>query len=241
MSAPRGAGVPRLLHLQQGPERQRRLLRHRLGQPRSRAGTTWTAPTRSGTTDRSPTDVRHNFTLAGTYELPFGKGRKNGRRLERVEERRPRRTGTSTRSSRSRTGFADHRLRRRRAVAAGAPDRRAAERRLRRQHERERPRRHLGRHQLLPARAGRAVRELRGRHPAGPGYWNVDLGISKNFYLDDRKYLHVPGRGLQRVQPPELRGAPRPREHRRPGRASGRSTAPFSAPRIIELVLKFVY
>ena len=38
----------------------------------------------------------------------------------------------------------------------------------------------------------------------GPGYWNWDLGISKNLHLDDKRYFTLPGRGLQRPQPPEL-------------------------------------
>jgi hypothetical protein len=74
----------------------------------------------------------------------------------------------------------------------------------------------------------------------GPGYWNWDLGVSKDFHFDDRRYLtlkieafnvlnhpnFVIGNGSTNISDPT---------------SFGRILNSFTAPRIIELVAKFSY
>ena len=74
----------------------------------------------------------------------------------------------------------------------------------------------------------------------GPGYWNVDLGISKNFYLDDKRYLTFRAEAFNVFNHPNFQRGPRPCEHGRPGQLR-EDGGTFSAPRIIELALKLVF
>ena len=195
------------------------------GQRRSRATTTSTAPIRCKDYGPSPYDMRHNFSLAANYELPFGKGRKIGSDWSGAEERDPRRLERQhhlpvhTRPSRSPSTTAPVSRCRRPARWSGRTSTCNGET------QRARRRRRLDRHQLLPARARRAqfgdsgVGILRG-----PGYWNWDLGLSKNFYLDDKRYLSFrASRRFNVLNHPNFADPGRVQGHRRTRRRSGRS------------------
>ena len=78
-AAPDGRSrVPRVLHLQQGAERQRRLLRRRLGPDRGPGLLLPGQHRPAADYGPSPYDMRHIFSFAANYELPFGKDRKIG-------------------------------------------------------------------------------------------------------------------------------------------------------------------
>ena len=207
-------GVPRLLHLRQGHGRQRRLLRHRRGQ-RSRAGTTWTARTRSRTTDRRPTDVRHAFSFAANYEVPFGRGRKNGEDWSGLKNAVLGGWNVNT-ILMARTGFPI-------TVSDGAGQSLQA------------PRTSSGRTSLqrrAPTRAARTtpgstsaasstrraghLRQLRRRHPARPRLLERRPRDQQELLPRRPALPVVQGRGVQRVQPSQLTWTP-PREHRGPG------------------------
>ena len=74
----------------------------------------------------------------------------------------------------------------------------------------------------------------------GPGYWNWDLGLSKNFYFADRRYVTFRVEAFNVLNHPNYA--------LRAGSADiadpttfGRIQNTFSAPRIVELVLKFTF
>jgi hypothetical protein len=76
---------------------------------------------------------------------------------------------------------------------------------------------------------------------SGPGYWNVDLGLAKNFYvLDDRKYLTFRIEAFNVFNHPNFALGAGSGDISSPT-TFGRITNTFSAPRIVELVLKFTY
>jgi hypothetical protein len=186
---------------------------------------------------RSTYDARHNFTLAGTYELPFGRGRKVGSDW----------TGAKNAILGNwdvhgifqvRSGFAY-------TVSDGAGQSLQATRSI------ERPDRVCDGHtdasgpddvwadincfQRAPVgQFGTAGHNIM----TGPGYWNVDLGVSKNVYLDDRKFFTLRVEAFNVFNHPNW-GAPNS-DISDPG-SFGRINGTFSAPRIIELVLKFNY
>jgi hypothetical protein len=186
---------------------------------------------------RSTYDARHNFTLAGTYELPFGKGRKVGGEW----------TGFKNALLGNwdvhgifqvRTGFAY-------TVTDGAGQSLQATRSV------ERPDRVCDGHtdasgpddvwadiscfQHAPAgQFGTAGHNIM----TGPGFWNVDLGVSKNLYLDDRRFFTFRVEAFNVFNHPNW-GAPNS-DISDPG-SFGRVTNTFNAPRIIELVVKFNY
>ena len=102
-------------------------------------------------------DVRHNFILSATYELPFGTGRRWGTDWNGVTECAARRV-EARRDLPGAHGPADHRDRRSQPLAAGRARRRAAQ--LRGRLEAERPvDRPLARHQRVRggARSGRSA------------------------------------------------------------------------------------
>ena len=75
----------------------------------------------------------------------------------------------------------------------------------------------------------------------GPGYWNLDLGISKNFYvIDDRKYVTFRIEAFNVVNHPNFAIQAGSADMSSPT-TFGRIQNTFSAPRIVELVLKFTY
>jgi hypothetical protein len=186
---------------------------------------------------RSTYDARHNFTLAGTYELPFGKGRKIGGDW----------TGVTNAVLGNwdvhgiiqvRTGFAY-------TVSDGAGQSLQATRSI------ERPDRlcdgqtdasgpddvwaDINCFAHAPAgQFGTAGHNIM----TGPGYWNVDLGVSKSLYIDDRRYFTFRVEAFNAFNHPNW-GAPNS-DISDPG-SFGRINGTFSAPRIIELVLKFNY
>src|SRR4051794_23255076 len=76
---------------------------------------------------------------------------------------------------------------------------------------------------------------------SGPGYWNVDLGLAKNFYvIDDRKYLTFRVEAFNVFNHPNFALGAGSGDISNPT-TFGRITNTFSAPRIVELVLKFTY
>jgi hypothetical protein len=76
---------------------------------------------------------------------------------------------------------------------------------------------------------------------SGPGYWNVDLGLAKNFYvIDDRKYLTFRVEAFNVFNHPNFALGAGSGDISAPT-TFGRITNTFSAPRIVELVLKFTY
>jgi hypothetical protein len=75
----------------------------------------------------------------------------------------------------------------------------------------------------------------------GPGYWNVDLGLAKNFYvIDDRKYVTFRIEAFNVFNHPNFALGAGAGDISNPT-AFARIQNTFSAPRIVELVLKFTY
>jgi hypothetical protein len=75
----------------------------------------------------------------------------------------------------------------------------------------------------------------------GPGYWNLDLGLSKNVYIiDDRKYLTFRIEAFNVFNHPNFALGAGSGDISDPT-TFGRIQNTFSAPRIVELVLKFTF
>ena len=74
----------------------------------------------------------------------------------------------------------------------------------------------------------------------GPGYWNVDLGISKNFYLDDKRYVSFRAEAFNVFNHPNFNVDLGHANMADPG-SFGKVAGTISAPRIIELALKLVF
>jgi hypothetical protein len=74
----------------------------------------------------------------------------------------------------------------------------------------------------------------------GPGYWNLDLGIGKNFYFDDRRYATFKVEAFNVLNHPNFAIQAGSADMSNPA-TFGRIQNTFSAPRIVELVLKFTY
>ena len=111
---------------------------------------------------------------------------------------------------------------------------------LRRADQRRRRRRRLGRHQLLPRAPAGQFGDSGVGILHGPGYWNVDLGFSKNFYIDDRRYLTFRIEAFNVLNHPNSR-SPRSSADIADPTTFGRIPDTFSPPRIVELVVKFTY
>ena len=187
----RGPGVPRLLHVQQGLERQRRLLRHGLGPDGGpRATTTWTAPIPGATTDGRTYDVRHNFTPGRHLRAAPRQGPQDRERLERLQERRPGRLEHQQHLPEAQR-LRLHRHRRRRPVAAGHPLLGAAQPHLRRPIPTP----------AAPTTSGStsaASRARRSASSADSGARHHDRPVvlepgprdqQDSFYVDDRRYF----------------------------------------------------
>ena len=188
----------------------------------------------------SPYDMRHMFSFAANYELPFGKERKHGTDWGRREECAPGRLARSTASSRRTAGSpitvydgAGQSLQATRSIER--PNRVVRRRDLRR-----RRRRCVDRHQLLPARAGGQFGDSGVGILHGPGYWNWDLGLSKNFYFDDRRYVTFRIEAFNVLNHPNFALQAGSADMSNPT-TFGRIQNTFSAPRIVELVLKFTF
>jgi hypothetical protein len=186
---------------------------------------------------RSTYDARHNFTLAGTYELPFGKGRKVGSDWSGAKNAFLGNWDVHG-IFQMRTGFAY-------TVSDGAGQSLQATRSI------ERPDRvcdgktnasgpddvwaDISCFQHAPTgQFGTAGHNIM----TGPGYWNLDLGVSKNLYVDDKRYFTLRIEAFNALNHPNW-GAPNS-DISDPG-SFGKINGTFSAPRIVELVLKFNY
>jgi hypothetical protein len=186
---------------------------------------------------RSTYDARHNFTLAGTYELPFGKGRKMGSNWSGVKNAVLGNWNLNT-ILQVRTGFPF-------TVTDGA-----------------------GQSLQAPRGGERPDRLCDGKTNAsgpddiwadincfahapvgqfgtsgmsiisGPGYWNVDLGVGKNLYIDDKRYLTLKIEAFNALNHPNFQMGPSDISD---PTSFGKILNTFSAPRIIELVVKFNY
>jgi hypothetical protein len=186
---------------------------------------------------RSTYDARHNFSLAGTYELPFGKGRRLGGDWSGVTNALL--GGWSIHSIfQARTGFAF-------TVSDGGGQSLQATRSV------ERPDRLCDGHTDASgpddvwidincfARAPVGQFGSAGHNiMTGPGYWNLDLALSKNLYIDDRRFFTFRIEAFNALNHPNW-GAPNS-EFSDPT-SFGRITGTFNPPRIIELVAKFSY
>jgi len=76
---------------------------------------------------------------------------------------------------------------------------------------------------------------------SGPRYWNLDLGLGKNFYvIDDRRYLTFKVEAFNVLNHPNFALQAGSANISDPT-TFGRIQNTFSAPRIVELVLKFTY
>lgn len=187
----------------------------------------------------SPYDVRHLFSLAANYELPFGRNRRFGTDW-----------GTATNAVlgnwnlnsifQARTGLAI-------SVRDGAGQSLQAPRGF------ERPNRvcnggisgagvddvwldiscfqHAPRGQFGDSGAGILH---------GPGYWNWDLGLTKDLYLDDRRYLTFRIEAFNVLNHANFKLDDDSTNMADPT-TFGRILRTFSAPRIVELVGKFTF
>ena len=73
----------------------------------------------------------------------------------------------------------------------------------------------------------------------GPGYWNVDFGLGKNFYFGER-YLTFRIEAFNLFNHPNFAIQAGSADFSNPT-TFGRVQNTFSAPRIVELVVKFTY
>jgi hypothetical protein len=74
----------------------------------------------------------------------------------------------------------------------------------------------------------------------GPGYWNVDLGLGKNFYFTDSRYVTFRIEAFNVFNHPNFAIQAGSADFSIPT-TFGRVQNTFSAPRILELVVKFAY
>jgi hypothetical protein len=74
----------------------------------------------------------------------------------------------------------------------------------------------------------------------GPGYWNWDLGLSKNFYFTDRRYATIRIEAFNVLNHPNFALGMGSANIADPT-TFGRIQNTFSSPRIVELVLKFTF
>jgi hypothetical protein len=187
----------------------------------------------------SPYDMRHNFSLAGNYEVPFGKGRKHGSDWSGLKGLLL--GGWNVNSIfQAHSGLAF-------TVYDGGGQSLQATRSL------ERPNR------ICDGRiSGAGVDDpwvdinCFRRAPAGqfgdsgvgilygPGYWNVDLGISKNFNFDARRFLTLRIEAFNVLNHPNFALQAGSGDFSNPT-TFGRIQNTFSAPRIVEIVAKFSY
>ena len=74
----------------------------------------------------------------------------------------------------------------------------------------------------------------------GPSFWNWDLGISKNFYVDDRRYLQFTAEAFNVLNHPNFNVDLGHANMADPA-SFGKVAGTISAPRIVELAVKFVF
>jgi hypothetical protein len=187
----------------------------------------------------SPYDMRHNFSFATIYELPFGRERKFGSNWGTLKNNL---LGGWVINSifQAHTGLPL-------TVYDGAGQSLQATRSL------ERPDR-LCDGGIEGAGVNDAWIDIScfQRAPAGqfgnsgvgilygPGYWNWDVGLSKNVYLSDSRYFTVRVEAFNVLNHPNFALQAGSANIADPT-TFGRIQNTFSAPRIVELVLKFTY
>jgi hypothetical protein len=74
----------------------------------------------------------------------------------------------------------------------------------------------------------------------GPGYWNLDLGISKNVYLDSKRYFTLRLEAFNALNHANLALGQGTTDISDPT-SFGKILGTFSYPRIVELVVKFTF
>jgi hypothetical protein len=187
----------------------------------------------------SPYDMKHNFSLAMIYELPFGEGRRYGNNATGVQKVLL--SGWILNSIFSaHTGLPV-------TIYDGAGQSLQATRSL------ERPNRlchgaidgagvndvwyDITCFQSAPAGqfGDSGVGILRG-----PKYWNWDLGLSKNFYFTDRRYATIRIEAFNVLNHPNFAIQAGSANIADPT-TFGRIQNTFAAPRVVELVLKFTF
>src|SRR5262249_47889811 len=187
----------------------------------------------------SPYDMTHNFSLAGNYEIPFGKGRKAGKDWSGF-------TNAVLGNWNLNTIFSFH---------TGLPltpyD--GAGQSLQATRSLERPNRVCD-GQVSGAGVNDAWADINCFVHApvgsfgdsgvgilrGPKYWNWDLGISKDFYFDSRRYFTLKIEAFNVLNHPNFAIQAGSMDISNPT-TFGRIQNTFSAPRIIEVVGKFTY
>ena len=187
----------------------------------------------------SPYDMRHVVSVAANYELPFGKGRKHGANWNSAKNAV---LGGWTLNTiiQAHTGLPI-------TVYDGAGQSLQATRSL------ERPNRTCN-GQISGAGVDDAWIDINcfQHAPAGqfgdsgvgilrgPGYWNVDFGLAKNFTIDDERYVTFRVEAFNLFNHPNLAIQAGSADMSNPT-TFGRIQNTFSAPRIVELVLKFIF
>jgi hypothetical protein len=187
----------------------------------------------------SPYDMRHNFSLATNYELPFGKGRKRG-------------SDWSGAKDLILGGWTVHSIFQAHSGLAFTPYDGAGQS-LQATRSLERPNRVCD-GKISGAGVNDAWFDIKcfQHAPAGqfgdsgvgilsgPGYWNWDLGISKNFNFDDRRFLTLRIEAFNVLNHPNFALQAGSGDISNPA-TFGRIQNTFSAPRIVEVVAKFTY
>jgi hypothetical protein len=187
----------------------------------------------------SPYDMRHNFSLATNYELPFGKGRKRG-------------SDWSGAKDLILGGWTVHSIFQAHSGLAFTPYDGAGQS-LQATRSLERPNRVCD-GKISGAGVNDAWFDIKcfQHAPAGqfgdsgvgilygPGYWNWDLGISKNFNFDDRRFLTLRIEAFNVLNHPNFALQAGSGDISNPA-TFGRIQNTFSAPRIVEFVAKFTY
>jgi hypothetical protein len=188
---------------------------------------------------RSPYDVRHNFTLAANYEIPVGKGRKMGADWSGLKNAVLGNWNVNT-IFQARSGFPIT------VTDSGGQSLQAT-----RSYER-------------PNQSCSGKTDASGpdelwidiscfqRAPAGqfgnsgvgiltgPGYWNMDLGVSKDFYVDSKRYLTLKIEAFNVFNHTNFALQQGAVDISDPT-SFGKILNSFSAPRIVELALRFTF
>jgi hypothetical protein len=186
----------------------------------------------------SPYDMRHNFSLAAIYELPFGKGRALG-------------SGGGAKEAVFGGWVINSIFQAHTGLPLTVWD--SAGQSLQATRSLERPNRVCN-----GAISGAGVDDVWidincfKTAPAGqfgdsgvgiltgPGYWNLDLGLSKNFYVANTRYVTFKIEAFNVLNHPNFALQAGTGNIADPA-TFGRIQNTFSAPRIVELVLKFTY
>jgi Carboxypeptidase regulatory-like domain/TonB dependent receptor len=187
----------------------------------------------------SPYDMRHVFSFTANYDLPFGKGRQHGADWNAAQNAA---LGGWTLNTifQAHTGLPI-------TVYDGAGKSLQATRSL------ERPNRTCN-GKINGAGVDDAWIDIKCFEHApegqfgnsgvgilyGPGYWNVDFGLAKNFAIDDERYVTFRVEAFNLFNHPNFAIQAGSADMSSPT-TFGRIQNTFSAPRIVELVLKFTF